>query len=404
MDDMYERILKRRLADSLKNGMSFFLLGPRQTGKTTIVGEVLRSLSHVDWNLMETRERQKFEKDPSLIIQEVEAAPADFHFIDEVQKVPELLDNIQILIDEKKKIFALTGSSARKLRRENVNLLPGRTLSFRLDPLCLEEYRDPVKWNSLGHLKSVLRYGELPKAFTMVHEGRMKLAQELLYSYVMTYLEEEIRAEALVRNMGVFSRFLKLAAEESGRIVSFRAMSQDIGIPHATIAAYYQILEDCLIIERIDALIPAGTRGKVQKASKIMFFDTGVLNAAAEVLGSADYSSEYWGRLFEQWIGLTILKFMRSSGIHGRLHYWRDYGGREVDWVVERDGEWIPIEVKWGENINAASTRHLEYFLQMNVRKAKRGFVVFTGARSRKLDEKISIITPKELLTRVFFP
>jgi len=402
MEGMIARILKPLLEEALKNRTSIFLLGPRQTGKTTIVSDVFRSIPHLALNLMETRERLKFERDPSLIIREAEAAGTDFVFIDEVQKIPDLLDNAQVMIDRHNTVFALTGSSARKLRRANANLLPGRVLSYRMDPLSIQEYRNLMKWDAPGGLEDILKYGELPKPLTMVLDGRPKAAEEWLYSYVTTYLEEEIRAESLVRKMGIFSRFLKLAAGESGRLVSFRAMSQDIGIPHTTISEYYQILEDCLIAERIEPLIPAGERGKVRKASKFLFFDTGVLNAAAEVLGPADLPAESWGRLFEQWVGLTILRFLRSSGTRGRLFYWRDYGGREIDWVIEHGDAWIPVEVKWGENIKPGSTRHLEYFLKAYPIKARKGFVVFTGRRSRKIGDNITALTPAELPDALF--
>lgn len=397
---MISRFMNNRLADSLQNGLSFLLLGPRQTGKTTLVTEVMSSAPYLAWNLMETRERQKFEKDPSLIIREAEAAGVDRFFIDEVQKVPALLDDIQTLIDRTKKVFALTGSSARKLRREHANLLPGRTLSFRLDPLFTSEYRAAFGLDSSERLKSVLRFGELPKAFLLAAEGRARLAEEWLYSYVSTYLEEEVRAEAIVRKIGIFSRFLKLAAEESGRIVNLRSMSQDIGVPHSTVGAYYRILEDCLIAERIEPLVPAGMRGKVSKAAKYLFFDLGVLNAAAETLGSGDYPAEHWGRLFEQWVGLTLLRSMRAAGIHGALHYWRDYSGREVDWVLEIDGEWIPIEVKWGDNLKSGALRHLHYFVETYPDKVRRGYVVFGGTRSRRIDDIVTAITPGELLDR----
>jgi predicted AAA+ superfamily ATPase len=397
MEDVIARIIGPILEEALKNRTSIFLLGPRQTGKTTIVSEVLHSIPHLALNLMETRERLKFERDPSLIIREAEAAGTDFVFIDEVQKIPDLLDNVQVMIDRHSTVFVLTGSSARKLRRANANLLPGRVLSYRMDPLSIQEYRNLMKWDAPGRLEDILKYGELPKPLTLVLDGRPKAAEEWLYSYVTTYLEEEIRAESLVRKMGIFSRFLKLAAGESGRLVSFRAMSQDIGIPHTTISEYYQILEDCLVAERIEPLIPAGERGKVRKASKFLLFDTGVMNASAEVLGPADLPAESWGRLFEQWVGLTILRFLRSSRTRGRLFYWRDYAGREIDWVIEQGDAWIPVEVKWGENIKPGATRHLEYFLKAYPDKARKGFVIFTGRRSRKIDDNIMALTPAEL-------
>ena len=397
---MIPRLISHRINEAIQNQLSFFLLGPRQTGKTTLVTNSYKSLPHLAYNLMETGQRIRFEKDPSLIIAEVLASQHSYFFIDEVQKVPEILDNIQILIDREQKTFALTGSSARKLKRKGINLLPGRVLSIRMDPLVYPEYHPQITHQS--HLKRILKYGELPRIFSLVQEGKEQLAEELLYAYVTTYLEEEIRAESLVRKIGAFSKFLKIAAEESGKIVSLRSLSQDLGIPHQTIADYYRILEDCLIVEKIESLTPSQERGKVVKAPKFIFFDLGVTNASAEVLGSGDFHAEYWGRIFEQWVGLTLLRYMRANNLRGKLFYWRDYSGREVDWIVEFQGQWIPIEVKWGENLKSVHHQHLDYFIKSHPEKAKKGLIVFTGTHSRKITENISAVTSDEFLDRIF--
>lgn len=402
MVSMIDRILENRLKEALKNNKSFFLLGPRQAGKTTLVTKIFNEFSHIEYNLMNPSERLKFEKNPSIIKDEILAAEEKYIFLDEVQKIPELLDIVQILIDKEKKVFGITGSSARKLKRKGVNLLPGRILSYRMDPLVINEYKKLIKASSTETLKKILKYGELPEIFTFVNEGKENVAEELLYSYVITYIEEEVRAESLLRKIGAFAKFLKIAAEESGKIVSLRSLSQDIGVLHQTISEYYRILEDCLIVERIESLIPAGGRGKVQKAPKFIFFDTGVANASAEVLGSPDFITEYWGKLFEQWVGLTILRHMRANRIRGKLFYWRDYSGREVDWIIEYQGRWVPVEVKWGENIKASHLMHLNYFINTFSQKAKKGIIVFSGNKSRKLDEKVSAHPFNEFLNKIF--
>ena len=398
---MISRLIERRIADALKDKTSFFLLGPRQTGKTTTLVGLFSRLDHVALNLMETRERLKYERHPSLLAEEVSASGKTYVFIDEVQKVPSVLDDVQVLIDRDKKVFALTGSSARKLRKKGVNLLPGRALLFRMDPLVWPEYKDMFAVSTLTGLKKVLKHGELPGVLTLVADSREKLATELLAAYVTTYLEEEIRAEALVRNLGVFSKFLKLAAESSGDLVSMTAIAQDIGVNHATIAGHFHVLEDSLVAERIEPLIPAGQRGKLRKAAKYVLFDTGVRNAAAEVLGPAEFTSEYWGKLFEQWIGLSILRLMRARGTAGKLRYWRDYGGREVDWVIDLGDRWIPVEAKWGESIRPADIRHLEHFLRSYPDKAQSGFLVFTGDRDRQLSDGITALSFGSFLEKI---
>jgi predicted AAA+ superfamily ATPase len=402
MDNMISRLIEERVTDALRDRVSFFLLGPRQTGKTTTLTKIFSSLDHFALNLMETKERLKYERNPSLLSEEVLASGKKYVFIDEIQKVPPVLDDIQVLIDREKKVFALTGSSARKLRRKDVNLLPGRTLHFRMDPLVYPEYVYALAITNSTDLKRVLKYGELPGILTLVADSREKLAGEILASYVATYLEEEVRAEALVRRLGAFAKFLKLAAESSGGLVSMRSMAQDIGVNHATISGHFQVLEDSLVAERIEPLLPAGERGKLRKAAKYVLFDTGVRNAATEVLGPAEFTSEYWGRLFEQWVGLSLLRLMRVQGMAGRLRYWRDYAGREVDWVIDLGDRWIPVEVKWGENLRSKDIRHLDYFLQTYERKVRMGYIVFTGQRDRKLSDRIMALSFRDFLNRIF--
>lgn len=405
MEGMIKRFLKPKVQDILDNNLSIILLGPRQTGKTTFIKELFKGVDYIEYNFMNSRERRRLEQDPSLIIDEIEGVDNKFVFIDEVQKVPEILDNIQVLTDRGNRVFAITGSSARKLKRKGVNLLPGRTVSFNMDALFIEEYKDQLSaGGSKDELKKILKYGELPRLFTLVKENKTDIAEELLYSYVNTYLEEEIRAETLVRNVGDFSRFLKLAAEESGRMISFRNLSQDIGVPHTLVSEYYQILLDCMIAEKIEALVPASQRGKVVKSAKYLFFDTGVVNAAAEVLGPAEFRSEYWGNLLEQWTGLAILKYIRIHRLKSSLHYWRDYSNREIDWVVQHGDKWLPIEVKWTDQIKPSSARHLHYFLEQFPQKAQNGFILFTGSRPTRISDKVLAIPFIDLAERALKP
>jgi predicted AAA+ superfamily ATPase len=158
---------------------------------------------------------------------------------------------------------------------------------------------------------------------------------------------------------------------------------------------------DCLIAEKIEALVPAAQRGKAVKASKYLFFDTGVANAAAEVLGPAGYPSQYWGGLFEQWVGLTILKFIKINGIKANLYYWRDYSGREVDWVVEYRGKWLPIEVKWADTVKKSAAKHIHYFLESFPGKAEQGYIIFTGTNITRISDKVTALPYFELVNKI---
>src|SRR5437867_8733853 len=221
----YRRSIEFGLKRHLDRGKSVLLLGPRQTGKTTLIGGLKSDLGI---SLVSPSVRQRYEKNPSLLAEEVRALPRRTSVrnrplvtVDEVQRVPALMDVAQELIDRREAQFVFTGSSARKLRRgRDINLLPGRLVALRLDPLTIEEDRPDT-------LNEALLFGSLP-AIRRLRRNEDKEAD--LRSYVTTYLEEEVRQEALVRNVGVFGRFLELAALESGGITNYSKISQDLGV------------------------------------------------------------------------------------------------------------------------------------------------------------------------------
>jgi predicted AAA+ superfamily ATPase len=224
---MCPRTLFSEIQKHLSRGKSILLLGARQTGKTTLLSQIKVDLA---FNLMQSETRRRYEARPELFSQEIRFASLKKNtplliFIDEIQKNPELLNDIQVLIDEKIAQFILTGSSARKLRLPPVNLLPGRVVKFQLDPLTLEEIsQSPFPENAL---ENFLLYGSLPGIF---FESNPENKDIDLRTYVDAYLEEEVRAEALVRNMGSFSRFLELATSESGYIINMNKLASDVGV------------------------------------------------------------------------------------------------------------------------------------------------------------------------------
>jgi uncharacterized protein len=287
--------------------------------------------------------RQRYERSPSLLTGEAEAlqerksgSRKPLILLDEIQKVPVLLDVVQNLIDRKIANFVLSGSSARKLRRgASLNLLPGRVVALRLDPLSLAEIKP-------SGIEPLLLYGTLPGIHSV---PRPEDKETDLRSHVTVYLEDEVRAEALVRSVGPFARFLEYAAAESGQIVNFSKLSQDIGVAHTTIASYYTILEDCLIAERVEPLSTSPTRKKLTRTSKYVLFDLGVRRASARE--GPELRRESAGFLFEQFIGLELIRLCRLIAPSRRLHFWRDPDGPEVDWVLVSGKELLPIEVKW---------------------------------------------------------
>ena len=375
-----QRQLEAKIQRALGRNKSVLLLGARQTGKTTLIGRFDPDLSI---SFIQPDVRQRYEKSAHLLKGEVEAiAPVPVGMrplvvLDEVQKVPDILDVVQDLIDREQANFILTGSSARKLRRgAHVNLLPGRVTTLRLDPFSLSEF-------SSKDLNERLLYGSLPGILAVQNA----LDKETdLESYVTAYLEQEVRAEAVVRNLGHFARFLELAASESGSIVNLRKLSQEIGVSHTTIGAYYQILDDCLIIERVEPLIQSKTRKKLTKSEKFLFFDLGVRRLAARE--GAKLSRDTLGKLFEQFIGLELLRAAHINSPAVKIRFWRDPDGPEVDWIVDVNGAYTPVEVKWTENPTPGDARHLEIFLS-EYPSAKAGYLVCRVPRKTKICERI---------------
>lgn len=381
------RALETPLEKHLKRGKSILLLGPRQVGKSTL----LKKIPHDRWiDLIVPRTRQAYERNPSLLIQELESLKEaskkiPLVIIDEIQKVPALMDCLQDLIDRRIAQFLLTGSSARKLRRsEHPNLLPGRIVSLSLYPFSHNEYpeKDVLK---------IITDGQLPG---IVLQKDSEALDEDLRTYVETYLEEEIREEAIVRNVGVFARFLELAALESGKIVSFRSISQELGVSHSTISGYYEILEDCLVIHRIEPYTKKSSRKKLIKSNRYLFFDLGMRRACARE--DRRTTPERYGEFFEQWVGLELLKRMELLPGFPKLYFWRDADGPEVDWILEQQKQLIPIEVKWSEKPSSRDIQHMETFLN-EYPQAKKGFVICRADQPFKLSARITALPWQKL-------
>ena len=388
------RILKKKITKILSRGKSVMLLGPRQTGKTTLINEYKTDLSIT---FLIPKIRRQYEADPDKLIREVNSlknskGSLPLVVLDEVQKVPELMDCVQYLIDNSIAQFILTGSSARKLRKnKNVNLLPGRVIKLRLDPFSLEELSSP-----LDKIEDLLLFGSLPA----IHlEADNDIREQDLDSYVGLYLEDEVRAEALVRDMGSFENFMCLAALESGNIVNFDRISQDIGVARTTISAYYQILEDCLIAERVEPYTKSVSRKRLFKSPKYMIFDLGLRRLAANE--QPILTQKHLGNLFEQFIGLELIRWSRFQNFKVSVHFWRDFSGPEVDWVLSCGQHLLPIEVKWTETPSKRDAKHLELFLKEYSSAAKQAYVVCRVNHPQMLSDKIEAISWKDLIKRL---
>ncbi|MFZ2653555.1 MAG: ATP-binding protein [Victivallales bacterium] len=386
------------------------VFGARQTGKTVLMKKILPGKNSLIFNLQDSSLRQQFERDPSLLRKELAALPAGITHvgIDEIQKVPALLNELQFIYDADKKRFQffITGSSARKLLQHSANLLPGRSHVFHLFPVCLPEV-ESCKGVSTGgtfHIRTMhppfpgmslernLLFGNLP----VVRSENENTAQATLDSYVKTYLEEEIRSESLVRNVGAFHVFLRLAAIESGAQVNLSGLSQESGIPLSSLKNYYQILVDTFIGFWLYPYKRSG-RKRLLTSPRFYFFDPGVRNAAAEISTDTNILNELGGKLLEEWVGIELYQRAQYAGRGFGVGFWRTVSGAEVDFVWQSPEEDIPIEVKWTENPTSKDARHLEIFLDEYPRLCKKGFIVCRVHRTRQISERITAIPWNEM-------
>jgi predicted AAA+ superfamily ATPase len=405
----HPRCLESALRSRTSRGKVRLLFGARQTGKSFLLRAIAPARALVI-NLQDPRERLRYERAPGTLAAELEAR-RDKRLvvcIDEIQKVPSLLDDIQYLFDRfpAKFDFFVTGSSARRLRAGAANLLPGRAHSFRLFPVIAPERTDTGMSAILPPLPGVPRNRGFPAApieDLLVWGSLPGVAAEplarrasTLSTYAEVYLEEEIRREAVVRDVGAFSRFVAVAASESGCIMNLARLSQESGVPVATIRTYYQVLVDTFVGTWIGPYGRSG-RKEILSTPRFLFFDLGVRNAAAGVPLSRDLLRTAAGPLFEQWVLLELVARTAYLGRGHRVAFWRTRHGAEVDAVVETPNRDIPIEVKWTENPRPTDARHLELFLDSYPQRAKQGFVVCRVPRARKLTARVTALPWREL-------
>ena len=395
-----------RYADStlrrlIKSGYSCLILGPRQVGKTTLVQVGLAPVKNKESYLLQDPSlRREFETDPARILRLVRALKnGPYVFIDECQKVPEILDAIQILLDDKEARFILTGSSARKLRRRSANLLPGRIKRFFLTPLLWGEMGF-LKEGTLGALSAknlnegigysfeeALIFGSLPGIVTLPPKER----RDFLNAYSTMYLEEEIRAEALSRKIGSFARFLELAAVESGTNPNFTKLSNEAGVSQPSIKEFYNILEETLIVEKVGPFLK-NARKRVLSSSRYYFFDTGVRNALARMPLTPHVLNAQKGTLFEHAVMLEIIHRVKTFNRNYKICYWRTAAGAEVDCIIDMGDEVIPVEIKSSCVVTASEIKGLKNFLEDYKGLAKHGYVVTMGQRKERLAQNITAI------------
>ena len=318
---------------------SFLLLGPRGTGKTTWLRA---QLPNAHWyNLLLDREQLRLMRDPQLFRQEIEALPSgSWVVVDEVQKLPSLMNEIHDALASapRRWRFALTGSSARRLRRDDVNLLAGRVVLRRMLPLTVAELGKAPGADDL------LRFGMLP----LVRSARAAAERvDLLEAYVETYLAQEIRAEALVRSLEAFTRFLEIAALANAQVTNTAALARDAAVARPTIQGYFEVLNDTLLGHWLPAWRPRAKVKEVQHP-KFFLFDPGVVRALTRRLREPLEAAER-GMLLETLVFHELRAQIAYSDCGGDLSYYRTPSGTEIDFVWTRASHAVGIEVKASE-------------------------------------------------------
>jgi predicted AAA+ superfamily ATPase len=363
---------------------SFFLLGPRSTGKTTWLRELF---PNAHWyNLLLAEEFVRLSRAPQLLRKEVELLPKDsWVIIDEVQRIPELLNEVHDLLSRKQCRFVLSGSSARKLRRNGTNLLAGRALTREFYPLVKEELGERF---SLDH---ALKFGMLPDVW-----NEPEHAVGILTAYADTYLREEVLQEGLVKNLGSFSRFLEVAGLMNGQIINVSSIASDAQVARQTVQGYFDILKDTLIATEIPAFRP---RLKVRETAhpKLYFFDCGLVRALTSRLRDSLTPSDK-GFLLETLLLNEIRAYLALRDCGGDVSYWRS-GDREVDFIISRNEKRISIEVKASERWRPEYSKPSHELLQAGI--VHSAFGVYAGERAF-LDDGLKVFPYAEFVARLY--
>lgn len=358
---------------------SLFLLGPRQTGKSTLVSNQLAGAQLI--NLLETDTHLALQQAPQRLREWCTERGA-LVVIDEIQKLPQLLDEVQLLIEERKQRFVLTGSSARKLRSGGVNLLGGRARSLHLHPLSIHELGDRFD------LLRALHHGLLPSIY-LGDEPDLDLQ-----AYVGTYLREEIAHEALTRNVPAFARFLEVAALCNAQQINYTKIAADAQVARTTVQEYFQILRDTLL----GWDVPAWQRTKKRKAattSKFWFFDVGVVRKLRGTTRLQSPSPEF-GLAFEAWVGQELKTWCDYRGGGAELCYWRSRHGQEVDFVLANE---VAIEVKASANV---TERQLGGLVALREEGLLRRYVLVCQEARRREVDGISIVPWREFMAELW--
>lgn len=367
-----------RLIQAPKN-KSFFLFGPRGTGKTTWVKTAFPEAVYVD--LLGAELFNDLLANPQRLEHLIPSNFSGWIILDEIQKIPALLNEVHRLIELKNHKFILTGSSARKLRQKGQNLLAGRALTYAMHPLTAAELGKDF------HLKHSLAYGQLPSVY--IEEN----PKAYLESYVRTYLEEEIQAEGLTRNLGAFSRFLEAASFSQGNILNISSIARDCSVERKVVENYFSILEDLLMAYRVPVFTKKAKRRLIEHP-KFYLFDVGVYRTVRP-MGPLDQPEEAEGISLETLLFQELLAMNGYLGLGYKIFYWRTASGLEVDFILYGPRGLRALEIKRTGKVTGSMLKGLKAFLE-DYPEAKAYFIY--GGERRLYFDKIEVIPIHEVL------
>lgn len=373
---MFSRILKA------PHGKSFFLFGPRGTGKSTWIREQFRPALVLD--LLEAATWQRLLARPGDLELLVAAANPGPIVLDEVQRAPEVLNEVHRLIEDRGTVFALTGSSARKLRRSGINLLAGRALTLRMHPLTAEEQGPAFD------LQQSLVRGHLPAVFSEPEP------EKYLQSYVQTYLREEVLQEGLTRNLSAFTRFLEAISFSHAAPLNLAEVARECAVDRKTVEGFVTVIEDLLLAVRVPPFTRRARR-RLTQHPKFFFFDVGVFRALRP-RGPLDRKEEIAGAALE---GLVFQELRAANDLHDlgyTLQFWRAASGAEVDFVLYGERGLHAIEVKHAAKVRPADLAGLGAFCQDY--PEARAWLLYMGER-REQHGAVTVVPVAEALPRL---
>ncbi|HAB99041.1 MAG TPA: AAA family ATPase [Parachlamydiales bacterium] len=370
---MFKRFLTSHIQEFAKKYPVVTLLGPRQSGKTTLVRAAFPEKPYV--NMEDAEHRALASVDPKRFMDNY----PDGAIFDEVQRVPHLLSFIQVKVDEadRKGLYILTGSHQAELHSAVSQSLAGRTSLLKLLPLSLHEMRSS---DLSDPLEEIILKGGYPK----VYKERLPVSNAYS-SYFQTYVERDVRQILQIKDLIQFERFIKLIASRIGQLINYASLACDVGVSAVTIKEWISVLEATYIVTRVEPYFENFGK-RLIKSPKIYFIDTGLI---CHLLGIETVDrlvrDPLYGNIFENWVVLELIKSRYNQALDPRFYFYRDVLGKEVDLLFQKGSRLIPIEIKSSKTFSPSFLEGLQYFHQQASQKAEAGAVIYAGEKTQKL-------------------